>query len=241
MKLALLLAALLPATMGMAIDGDSKMLSRERRTLNSWLATAKSGDTLRTNNTAYKIVKPHDARLAKRQGTGSCPNAQYQQREIIKTYPPDWSGKVTVPGSCMDCFESETSCPLDHSLSWSVSHTISFGMDASLAGDFADDITANAGFNFGSSWTRSWSGSIASTCTAPPGKGQTTTTRYFQGKAEVRSRLCRSSCINESCDDWVNGEAIYPIQDDHGLVIEEPGCETYDDLNQCLDAAKPQE
>ncbi|EKD04050.1 hypothetical protein A1Q2_01724 [Trichosporon asahii var. asahii CBS 8904] len=239
MYLPLLLSLLLPVSLGAAIERDYPMV--ERRTLNSWLLSAKTGDTLRSSNTVYQIVQPHDAHLAKRQGTGSCPNAQYQQREITHTDPPDWSDKVTIPGSCLECFDSDEECSMDHELSWSVSETISYGMDASLAGDFANDITGNAGFNFGYSWTKGWSGSTASHCKAHAGEGGTSTVRYLQGKAKTRSRLCRSSCINESCEDWVDGEAVFTIQDEHGLVIEDPGCVTYTDRNQCLNDAKPSE
>lgn len=227
------LIALLPIALGIAVELDTALHSQERRELHSWLETAQKGDTMRQGNTVYEIVQPHDAILAKRQGTGSCPNAQYEKREILGT-SLDWVGPSPLPGGCMDCFNNQMPCHIARTVGWSISETVSVGMDLGLAGKFAEDITANIGFNKGYTWTKGWDGSMSFTCDTPAGKGDRVTVRTRVGVADVRSRLCRSSCINESCQDWTVYQAKYPLKDKHGLVVEAPRCETVDSLEACM-------
>lgn len=77
MMLFSVIAALLPFSLAMPIDG-ADTLSPERRDLHAWLEVAKEGDVFRSNGNVYELTTPHNATLAKRQGTGSCPNAEYR-------------------------------------------------------------------------------------------------------------------------------------------------------------------
>lgn len=228
-----LLIPLLPATLGLAIERNTELSSEERRELHAWLQNAQRGDKLRRDNSVYQVVEPHDATLAKRQGTGSCPNAQYRQKEILSTHE-EWTEPQVMSGGCIDCFGNEAQCHITRTSGWSVSQTVSFGMDLGLAGDFADEISGNAGFNLGFSWTKGWNGDISGTCDTPAGKGDRISFRHKMGVAKVRSRLCRSSCINESCGDWEEAEAKYPLTDGNGLAIEPPVCTTVDTIEECL-------
>lgn len=228
-----ILVSLLPFSAGAVIEPHSERSTIQRRELQSWLMTAKRGETIKRDNTVYEIVRAYDPDLAKRQYTGSCPNPEWREREVVST-EHYWSEQEPLPGACVECYDSETECPRTDTSGWSVSQSISFGMDGSLAGEFAKDISGNAGLNFGYSWTKGWEGSTSFQCTAPAGKGQVATVRHLLGKATTRSRMCKSSCINDRCEDWQDGEVIYVLQDEHGLAIEPNGCITVDDRGQCL-------
>ncbi|EKD03957.1 hypothetical protein A1Q2_01727 [Trichosporon asahii var. asahii CBS 8904] len=220
------LASLLPLSLGMPVDGPDA----QRRDLHAWLSVAKEGDTLSSGGALYQLVTPHDSSLAKRQGTGSCPNAEYRVTEVEST-EQGWSGYA--PRHCFDCSGSEGSCTFAESVGWETSYTISFGLDASAAGQVASDITGNSGLNFGYEWTQSFSGSATANCEYPGGTYGRFLVQTKIGIANTRSRLCRSSCINEHCDEWEYGRVEYPLKDENGLAIDGTKCETVDTNEAC--------
>lgn len=222
--------AFLPATLGMVVKRDTEL---QRPELHSWLETAQKGDVMHRGNTVYEVIQAHDAALAKRQGTGSCPNAQYEKREVLKTWL-EWGDPTPLPGGCMDCFKNEAPCHYTQSAGWSISQTVSIGMDFGLAAKFAEDITANAGFSMGFTWTKGWDGTTSFTCDVPAGKGDRILVQPRIGVADVRSRLCRSSCINESCQPWTNYQARYPLKDSHGIAVQPPQCVTVNTWDECM-------
>lgn len=227
------LIAILLFALGAVIERDAELDLQQRSELHSWLETAQKGDTIAQGDVVYEILVPHDATLAKRQGTGSCPNAEYQKREVLKTHT-EWGDPVVLPGGCMDCFSNRAGCHVTRTLGWSVSQTVSVGFDLGVAGNIADDISANGKFNLGFSWTKGWSGSTSFTCDTPAGKGDRIPVRPKLGVADFRVGTCRSSCINEHCKDWKYGTARYPLKDSHGIAIEPARCETVDSLQACL-------
>lgn len=229
MMLFSVIAALLPFSLAMPIDG-ADTLSPERRDLHAWLEVAKEGDVFRSNGNVYELITPHNATLAKRQGTGSCPNAEYRQMNVDRT-ELGWSGYA--PRHCHDCSGSSGTCTYGETVGWETSYTISFGLDASLAGQVASDITGNGGLNFGYEWTQSFSGSVEANCEFPGGTFGRFLVQTKIGIAHTASRLCKSSCINEQCGEWEFGRVEYPLKDGNGLAIDGTKCETVGSEEEC--------
>ena len=142
-----------------------------------------------------------------------------------------WSGYA--PRHCHDCSGSTGTCTYAERVGWETSYTVSFGHDASLAGQGASDITGNAGLNFDYEWTQSFSGSATADCEFPGGPYGRLLVQTRIGIANTKSRLCKSSCINEICEEWEYGRVEYPIKDGNELAVDGTKCETVDTEEAC--------